>query len=100
MVMMYIVNKTNSRQIVDIRFTFKGHTFLPNDSYLGSIKKKIEAKELLYSIEDYVEAIGQCHSYKKEKQGGKKRLIVQNMKREEFKNSALDELLMKKQYTM
>ena len=65
MAMMYIVNKINSRQIVDIRFIFKGHTFLPNDSYLGSIKKKIEPKELLYSMEDYVEAIGQCHSYKK-----------------------------------
>ena len=74
MAMIYMVNTIEDLQVVDIRFPYKGHTFLPDDSNFGIIEKKIQAKELLYTVDDYVEAMSKCNSYRKEKKGEKKKL--------------------------
>ena len=94
--MIYIVNTIEKLNVTDIRFSCKGYTFLPDDSNFGNIQKKIKARELLYSADDYVDVISQCYSYGKEKKGLKKKLKVHVMKQVEFKNFTLDDLLVKR----
>ena len=94
--MIYIVNTIEKLNATDIRFSCKGYTFLPDDSNFGNIQKKVKARELLYSADDYVDVISQCYSYGKEKKGLKKKLKVHVMKQVEFKNFALDDLLVKR----
>ena len=42
----YTIEKVN---VVDIRFHYKGRTFLPDDSNFGNTEKKVKARELPYS---------------------------------------------------
>ena len=44
----YIVNNTNIEK-VDLKFRYKGHTFLADDS-IGNIEKKLRQKEIFYNI--------------------------------------------------
>ena len=57
MAMIYIVNTFEKVNVMDIRFPYKGHTFLPDDSNFGNIEKKVKVRELLYSVDDYVDII-------------------------------------------
>ena len=41
MAMIYLVNTVDSLKCIDIRFPYKGHTFLADDSNFGSIEEKV-----------------------------------------------------------
>ena len=42
----YIFNTIEKVNVIDIRFPYKGHTFLPDVSNSGNMEKKVKAKEL------------------------------------------------------
>ena len=94
--MMYIVNTVDGIKEINIRFPYTGHTFLADDSNFSCIEKKDAQKELFYFIDDCAKCISDCNSYRKDKIGTKKKIIVHKMKREEFYNFSIDGILVKR----
>ena len=88
----YIVNATNVEEI-DICFLYRGHTFLPDDSNFGNIERQLQKKDLYYTVGDYIDGIGSATSFRKNKIGDKKKIIVRAMKLEDFKEFNLSMLM-------
>ena len=91
--LIYIVNTTNIEK-VDLKFPYKGHTFLADDSNFGNIEKKIWQKEILYTIEDYKKAIESAHSYRENGTSQRKKIIARLMKRTDFKDFNINNFLL------
>ena len=53
-------------------------------------------KEILHSIDDYVNCISQVNSFRKNKKGKKKKIIVHKLEQSDFKDFDLAELLIKR----
>ena len=90
--MVYVVNMTRINR-VDVRFPYRGHMFLPDDTNFGNIECKMKKKELLYCMDDYVNVISSANSCRLDKKGPQKKIKVHVMKQEEFKEFDIDLLV-------
>lgn len=71
-----VQSSQNTIEIIDHKFLYSGHSYLPNDADFGTIEKSIRKKNLLYIPTDYYTIIQQCRKHKK--------FILHEMKRDDF----------------
>ena len=71
---LHVQSLENNTEVIDYKFLFCGHSYLPNDADFGIIEMALRRKNFLYTLH-YYDVIKQCRQkiYKTQLKMGKKK---------------------------
>ncbi|CAH2098877.1 unnamed protein product [Euphydryas editha] len=78
LMILHILHGHPTIQKITMRFLQPGHTYLPNDSEFGDVECALKSQIRLYTPEDYISVMQNCHR--------KNKFVVTRLKKEDFKS--------------
>ncbi|CAB3240031.1 unnamed protein product [Arctia plantaginis] len=74
LMLLHILHCYATLQKITIRFLQPGHTYLPNDSEFGDVECALKSQIRLYTAEDYISVMQNCHRKNNKYDGNKQKI--------------------------